>query len=215
MPLRLVVFDLSGTTIQDTGAVADAFTGTMSSYGLVITPEFLQSVRGASKREAIRKMLETHNDGRNHSVDGIFVQFRDRLSEYYRKHGVHLIDGALETFQQLRTNDVRIALNTGFDRAVTNLILGFLNIPADWISAVVCADEVTSGRPAPDMILRAMELSAIPDAGEVANVGDTVLDLLEFAGTSACSPALIQNSFCKRRLIPTLCGVLHPCLLFC
>ena len=45
------------------------------------------------------------------------------------------------------------------------------------IDAVVCGDDLTSGRPAPDLIVLAMKLTAVEDAGRVANVGDTVLDL--------------------------------------
>ncbi len=41
----------------------------------------------------------------------------------------------------------------------------------------MCGDDVTNGRPAPDMIRLAMKLTAIDDPAEVANVGDTTLDL--------------------------------------
>ena len=71
---------------------------------------------------------------------------------------------------------MRVVLNTGFDRLLTTHLLGVLG----WTSladAVVCGDEVAEGRPAPDLILRAMALAGIAEARTVANVGDTTLDL--------------------------------------
>ncbi len=71
---------------------------------------------------------------------------------------------------------VRIALNTGFDREITTLLLRALGWQA-LADAVVCGDDVARGRPAPDMILRAMALTSASDPQHVMNVGDTVLDL--------------------------------------
>jgi phosphoglycolate phosphatase-like HAD superfamily hydrolase len=42
---------------------------------------------------------------------------------------------------------------------------------------VVCGDDVARGRPAPDLIVRAMAATGTADASVVANVGDTTMDL--------------------------------------
>ena len=70
-----------------------------------------------------------------------------------------------------------MALNTGFDRVVTNLLLSRLGWDRDLVDAVVCGDDVARGRPAPDMIFRCMKLTGVAGADSVANVGDTMLDL--------------------------------------
>ena len=44
---------------------------------------------------------------------------------------------------------------------------------------LVTASDVECGRPNPDMILLAMQLSGITDAGCVAKVGDSAIDILE------------------------------------
>jgi phosphonatase-like hydrolase len=72
---------------------------------------------------------------------------------------------------------VRIALNTGFDRDTTARLLDHLEALAGAADAIVCGDDVPKGRPAPDLILRAMALTGIANPGLVANVGDTTLDL--------------------------------------
>lgn len=70
-----------------------------------------------------------------------------------------------------------MALNTGFDRDTTRLLLAALGWDAGSVDAVVCGDEVPQGRPAPYLIFRCMEATGTVSVGRVANVGDTALDL--------------------------------------
>ncbi len=51
------------------------------------------------------------------------------------------------------------------------------------LDATVASDEVPRGRPHPDLLLRAMQLTGCADPRRVAKVGDTPADLAE--GTAA------------------------------
>jgi phosphonatase-like hydrolase len=77
----------------------------------------------------------------------------------------------------LRKRGIRLALNTGFDRETTGLLLEALGWADGIVDAVVCGDDVTQGRPAPYLIFHAMEAAGVSDVRRVANVGDTILDL--------------------------------------
>lgn len=171
----LVVFDLAGTTVRDDGQVPAAFTTALAEHGIQVTPEQIAGVRGSSKKEAIRSFVPP---GPRHEtrVEDAYTAFQADLSRRYGHGGVSAVSGAEATFAWLRTRQVRIALNTGFDRTITDLLLSALG----WsrvADAVVCGDDVPRGRPAPDLILRAMDLTGVRDPGRVANVGDTTLDL--------------------------------------
>ena len=63
----------------------------------------------------------------------------------------------METFDFLLQIGVRLALNTGFDRLITELILDKVRVLQDRVDAIVCGDEVSLGRPAPYLIFQAME----------------------------------------------------------
>src|SRR5205085_1989531 len=86
------------------------------------------------------------------------------------------VPGAMEAFAWLKAHDIRLALNTGFDRDITEILLDALG----WRSladTVICGDDVPQGRPAPYMIFRAMEATSTIDVRHVLNIGDTVSDL--------------------------------------
>jgi phosphonatase-like hydrolase len=174
--LKLVVFDLAGTTIKDNGQVSDAFTSALSKHEIEFTPDQLSCVRGSSKREAVLSFIPEGPE-RARRAESVYDSFRERLAELYRTGGVEQIAGAESIFHRLRTEGVRVALNTGFDRDITELLLRSLNWNDSIVDAVICIDEVREGRPAPYLIFHAMEATATTSVRQVANVGDTVLDL--------------------------------------
>ena len=179
--IELVIFDMAGTTIEDTGQVPEAFTTVLRRHGIEITDEALRSVRGASKREAIRYILEQQSTGGDLDLpsrtDQVFAEFRQCLATIYADRGIRTIPRAAETFARLHQLGVKVALNTGFDRVITELILHAVGWEKDTVDAIVCGDDVSQGRPAPYLIFHAMEKTGVISVQRVANVGDTVLDL--------------------------------------
>lgn len=179
--LELVIFDLGGTTIRDSGQVPEAFVAALHTAGIEVSNEELQQARGASKREVIRRFVERRCPPGAPEIEAkteeIFSAFRDNLAARYSHGGVQVIPGVEETFAWLRSCQVKIALNTGFDRFITTLILKAAGWDQNTVQAVVCADDVTLGRPAPYLIFHAMESLGVTDVHQVAVVGDTVLDL--------------------------------------
>jgi|SRR5215831_7051468 len=172
----LVIFDLAGTTVEDRGEVPAAFTGALAEHGICISPEQLENVRGGSKREAILQFIPPGPERLSRAAS-VYATFRAQLTDRYQSSGVHPVAGAAKTFRSLRERGVRVAANTGFDRATTTLLLDALGWSEGIFDAVVCGDDVRQGRPAPYLIFRAMEAALATSVQRVANVGDTVSDL--------------------------------------
>jgi phosphonatase-like hydrolase len=179
--IKLVVFDLAGTVIEDTGQVPAAFTAALRSHGIEVTSDSIREVRGASKREVIQRFVERRLGGSEANVfahtEEIYNSFRSTLAGIYGQDGVREIAGATETFTWLQQRGVRVVLNTGFDRTITELLLNSMRWDGNLINSAVCGDDVAQGRPAPYLIFHAMEMSGVTSVHQVANIGDTVLDL--------------------------------------
>jgi phosphonatase-like hydrolase len=175
--VELVIFDLAGTTVEDRGEVPEAFAAALASHGFSVSPPQLRSVRGASKRQAILHFIPP-GPKRMACAESVYTSFREHLAQRYQSDGVRPVSGADTTFMSLREHGVRVALNTGFDRETTALVLDALGWGGGFFDAVVCGDDVAQGRPAPYLIFRAMECAGACNVHKVANVGDTALDLL-------------------------------------
>jgi phosphonatase-like hydrolase len=175
----LIVFDIAGTTVQATDQVTSAFRAAFLEVDVALTDDQIQSVRGRSKREAIIRLLSEHSDpgsDAHEHVDRVNAAFENSLKTLFQREKAKPIPGAEETFEWLHNRGVKVALSTGFGRAVTDLIMTAL----DWhgvVDAVVCSDNVPRGRPAPYLIFRAMENTAVLSVHRVAAVGDTVADI--------------------------------------
>ena len=173
-PPALVIFDMAGTTVEDRGQVPSAFAATLAANNITITADEITRVRGASKRQAIRSLL---SPAQADQADRIYAEFRKNLTDAYRSGGARAVPGAEAVIQKLRGGGAKVALTTGFERDIATLLLSTIGWTRHTVDVVVCGDDVTKGRPAPDLILLAMKLAAVDDPSRVANVGDTTLDL--------------------------------------
>ncbi len=183
--LELVVLDMAGTTVQDDDAVNRCLCAALAETGVGVTRDEVNEVMGLPKPIAIGLLLERRkyagNPAPDSEVTSIHGDFLRRMIAFYRSDpAVREIDGASEVLRQLRHAGLKLALDTGFSRDIVDAILQRLGWAGkQLLHATVASDEVARGRPHPDLVLRAMELTGVTDARRVAKVGDTPSDLQE------------------------------------
>jgi len=176
MSIRMVVFDLAGTTVWDEdSAVAGRLCDALRAAGVSVDEPDVNPVMGMPKPLAIRTLMGDSFDAT--LADEIHEDFKRRIVDHYRTNPhVREIEGAADLFRRLRQAGARVAVDTGFDRPTLDTIVARLG----WeglLDDSVASDEVASGRPDPDMIHVLMERAGISDPAEVAKVGDSQSDL--------------------------------------
>ncbi len=181
MPIDLVVFDMAGTTVNDTdNAVARAVCAALRTAGVAVSEAHVDPVMGMAKPLAIRELL-TEARGVAPSADEVqrvHAEFqRQMVAHYATAPGVEEIPGTTALFAELRRRGVRVALDTGFDRTIADAIIRRLGWHTGAIHDSVTSDEVPAGRPAPDMIHVLMHRAGVTNPARVAKVGDSVSDV--------------------------------------
>jgi beta-phosphoglucomutase-like phosphatase (HAD superfamily) len=135
--VELVVMDMAGTTVHDGGEVPAAFRDALAAHGIALSDQEIARVRGASKREVIRRLVARHlPDAPPTLPAAAYDGFRAALAERYRA-GVRAVEGAEEVFGWLRARGIGVALNTGFDGETTRLLLDALGWADGRVDAVV------------------------------------------------------------------------------
>lgn len=176
--IELAVFDVAGTTVNEGGTVYRVLADTVRAAGGDPSPAQIEQWMGASKREAIQALLDGAGaDASDPVVDAAFADFRSRLAAAYKADPPSAFDGVPEAIASLRASGVKVALTTGFDRETTASLLATLGWDAHVVDAVVCIDDVQTGRPAPFMVFHAMEATGVTDVRRVLVAGDTVRDV--------------------------------------
>src|SRR3974390_2252813 len=98
--VKLVVFDIAGTIIEDHGEIIRAFAKALMENGISFTDAELKTWKGGSKREVIRhfvKRAEPTGDIEP-KVETSYRRFRSELESCYTERVVP-IAGAVETFR--------------------------------------------------------------------------------------------------------------------
>lgn len=180
--IKLVVFDMAGTTVDEGNVVYKTVREAINVAGYEFTQEQVHEYgAGKEKSQAIRDVLAL--DGGDHSeeeVQTIFGDFKSRLKTAYDSLEVKEQSGAGRVFEQLRTDGVKVALNTGYDRATAEGLVAKIGwVEGKDFDVLVTASDVKNGRPAPDMIHLAMEKVQVTDASQVMKVGDSQIDIEE------------------------------------
>jgi phosphonatase-like hydrolase len=178
----LIVFDMAGTTVHDDGLVLECFVAAAEAIGLDVTREELNERMGLSKLQVFDELSKRQlGVGREKEAaemrDKGYDAFRRVLEGAYERGGVRPVAGTERVFAWLDGRGIKKALNTGFYRRVTEIIVDKLGW-RDRVDAIVCGDDVREGRPAPYMIHEAMQRCGTQSVETVIVVGDTPSDML-------------------------------------
>lgn len=181
MKIELVVFDVAGTTVRDEDVVLGAVMHAFARHDLHPDPVEVNRYMGIPKPEMIARFVADDRSNGNGSSAALAIHqtFLTEITDAYRDGPVAEIPGARETFVALRERGIKVALDTGFERATLDLILARLGWDDGVLDCTVASDEVARGRPFPFLIFRAMERCGISAVGNVAKVGDTPADIRE------------------------------------
>ncbi|MBZ6227638.1 MULTISPECIES: HAD-IA family hydrolase [Streptomyces] len=166
LPTRAIVFDLDGVLVDSVGVMREAFT---VAYREVVGPgeppfaEYSKHL-GRYFPDIMRIM------GLPLALQEPFVRESYRLA-----HRVRMFDGVPDLLRSLRADGYRLAVATGKSGPRARSLLDGLGVLTQF-EHVLGSDEVANAKPAPDIVLRAMELlGAGPD--ETMMIGDAVTDL--------------------------------------
>jgi phosphoglycolate phosphatase len=173
--IQLACLDMAGTTVEDGGAVEQAF---ITALDVLEIPEerrpemvtYVRETMGTSKIEVLRTLFGDEEAAREAN--------RAFETAYEARIGaVKPIPGAAETIEALRSAGLRVALTTGFSTRTRDLLLDSLG----WTSIadlVLSPSDVGRGRPFPDMILAALVRLRVDSVQAVAVAGDTAADVI-------------------------------------
>lgn len=209
MSIKLVVFDMAGTTVKDEDRVTETFRLALKKYGYAVSYDAINPLMGYEKSVAITKMLhQLEKDTAKITpelVKAIHHEFIALMIKYYEEADLlEALPHAEETMLTLRNAGTKIGINTGFSKNIAETIVKRLQWREKGIfDYLIGSDEVEEGRPNPAMINRMMLFADITDPMEVAKVGDTEVDIRE-GQNAGCKYviAVTTGAFTKAELEP-------------
>lgn len=180
MQTSMVVFDMAGTTVDENNVVYKTLHAAILNAGIeVILDDVLLHGAGKEKLQAIKDVLASQGHETTQAQE-IYDYFIVALENAYQNLEVTPCSNAETVFALLKKQEIKVVLNTGYNRATATSLLSKLNWKiGDDIDLLVTASDVSNNRPAPDMIDYAIKHFAITDPTTVIKVGDSAIDIEE------------------------------------
>lgn len=180
--IRMVVFDMAGTTIDEDNMVYKCVKKALNDHGIAATLEqVLHHGAGKEKQHAIKDVYTEvmHDIPNSETILTIYQTFQVLLTEAYDHMEMKLFDGVKAMLFFLKKRNIKIVFNTGYTHQVASKILTKVDLIKDRdLDLLVTADMVTNSRPAPDMITYALHHFNIKP-WECIKIGDSAIDILE------------------------------------
>lgn len=180
--IRMVVFDMAGTTVNEHNIVYKTLQQAINEKGFHFTlDQVLQEGAGKEKLQAIKSILQVFAQTTDEALAAaIYDRFINLLGQAYDTSTISEQDNATELFHALKSKNIFVVLNTGYNAATAISLVQKLGWKqgVDY-DALVTANDAGKNRPSPDMILVAMKQLGISNGAEVAKVGDSAIDIEE------------------------------------
>jgi AHBA synthesis associated protein len=177
---RAVVFDLDGVLVDSFAVMREAFT---IAYAEVVGP-------GEAPFEEYNRHLGRYFPDIM-KIMGLPLEMEEPfVRESYRlAHKVVVFDGVVEVLRALRRRGLGLAVATGKSGPRARSLLDGLGM-LPMFDHVIGSDEVARPKPAPDIVLRALDLLGVQPENAVM-VGDAVTDLASARSASVTAVAAL------------------------
>jgi len=161
MTARAVLWDLDGTLVDSTELHWTAWRDAMAAEGVPITREMFEATFGWKNDPILTKWLgaDAAADRKDRIADAKERQYRAAL----RQQGLEPLRGAREWVVRLHADGWLQAIASSAPRENIDAVLDVLDLGHDF-EAIVSAEDVTIGKPDPQVFLVAAEKLGVPPA---------------------------------------------------
>ncbi len=181
---------MAGTTVDDRinglPLVLKSYDDAFRNHGVEVPMIVLNAQRGRDKRTVIGELG-------GDKADDIYADFVGYLKGNIPE--IREMEGAPETFRQLKNEGVSVVVSTGFPADVAEPLVDHLGWVRDGlVDSWTCSELVGASRPDPAMILDSMERYGVTDPGAVIKVDDTVKGVEEGLNAGVYTVAVLTGT---------------------
>jgi len=202
--IRAVIFDWAGTTIDHgSRAPVEVFVEVFRRAGIELSAAEARGPMGRAKREHLAALLALPRVesawqtrcGRvptDEDVDRLYAEFLPLQAQVLAKY-VDVIVGVPEVVAELRRRGIKVGSTTGYTRGLVDVVAPLARAGGFDPEVIVCADDVSRGRPAPWMVFRAAERLDVYPMSDVVVVDDTPVGIEAGRNAGALTVAVTRT----------------------
>lgn len=151
--MKAVIFDMDGLMIDSERLALKCYQKVLGTMGLTMSEDFYKGVLGLPDRDVKTVFLKEYGD--NFPFDDVLEKTFAKMREEIDTHGVPLKKGLIPLLTYLQDHHYKTIVATSSPRAWMQHLLEKDVLP--YMTDSICVEEVTKGKPDPEMFLKACE----------------------------------------------------------
>ena len=203
--LKAVIFDWAGTTIDygcfgPTGVFIEIF----RQKGIELMDREARGPMGMHKRDHIRALTnypriaeEWRNiyggDCNDQDIEAMFNSFIPLQLSVLEKYST-IVPELPDALNVVKSMNLKIGSTTGYNNEMMDIVTKSAARQGYIADSVVCASEVSAGRPAPWMAFKTAERLGIYPMQAIVKIGDTISDIQEGNNAGMWSVGVVMSS---------------------
>ena len=182
--IKAVLFDMDGVLFDSERVYAKALFAIARELGYSMDMAFFVRTLGISSRECRKLYAEVY--GEDFPYDRASAMLFQFIMDYHQNNAMPIKDGVLESLSALRGRGLPLVLATSSLRTVVDHLFASQPELGALFAGKVCGDEVTLGKPEPEIYQKAAALAGFAPA-DCLGVEDSPSGLMAIRASGAQS----------------------------
>jgi phosphoglycolate phosphatase-like HAD superfamily hydrolase len=199
------IFDVEGTLVDCVPQILRCWHETLASCGVPMPMVSLQRLSGMDGDEMLATLVPSFDEGARKKI---LAAQGERYRAVYLPR-VRAFPGVRAVFTAIKSHGARIALATDCQSDELEHYRSLMNVD-DLIDAIACGDEVSKGKPEPDLIELALHHLGGMSAVSATMIGDTPFDAQAARRAGATAWGTLTGGHTRSSLLDAGCSVVVP-----
>jgi phosphoglycolate phosphatase-like HAD superfamily hydrolase len=199
------IFDVEGTLIDCVPDTLQCWGETLAAFGIPVAAVHLQRMSGMDGGDMLATLAPSLDE---RARKDILTAQGERYRAVYLPR-VRPFPGVRAVFTAIKSEGGRIALATDCQGDELKRYRSLINVD-DLIDAIACGDDVSSGKPDPELVELALHRLGGISAKSATMIGDTPFDAQAARRTGATAWGTLSGGHARSSLIDAGCSVALP-----
>lgn len=152
--VKAVIFDMDGLMIDSERVTFECYKEVLKEMNLTMDVEFYKTLLGKPVKGIQQRFYDVY--GNDFPIEDVMKKVHALIAEKFETEGVPVKKGLVSLLQYLKENSYKTIVATSSNRNRVDAILKQAGI-TDYFDDSICGDEVTKGKPDPEMFLKACQ----------------------------------------------------------
>lgn len=152
--MKAVIFDMDGLMINSERVTYECYVSVLKEMGLTMSEDFYKTLLGKTLPTAYQLMFDEY--GQDFLMDRVLNDVHQLMNNIFDKDGVPIKKGLIELLTYLKEHQYKTIVATSSTRNRVEHLLGLADV-MKYFDDSICGDEVTQGKPHPEVFLKACE----------------------------------------------------------